>query len=374
MQRSKRFLLITLLILWGVASLALAWPTAAQGQNGVHAIPISLLAFNVALSPDAKTLAAAADHNMYADPDPAPILPRTIYLIDLANGKETAVLGSQTDFTDALAFSPDGTRLVSFYGNGQLNVWDVSNKTILKSYHLPGLGFATFQFFPDGKRVAVLAQLRPTWILVVDIETGAITATYGPPVSTRASAVNAEVPLMGDLSYSTFALAPDGRQFATVTLNDEIDLWDTASGGMSVLFQPTQKTMHLDISPIQFSPDGKSLVYYHHTDDRLHVWDLGTQKERAIKVTGGDHLAFNAKGDQIAWIAKQKVYTWDFKAASPTKVAALDPELHVQPRRTVTCFTPDNAHLIVANLASSASSNQENQIYVIMLPTGAAAS
>src|SRR5579859_4356897 len=110
------------LFAWIVLIVALlggvARPIAAQ--NSVRAIPVDLLSFISALAPDGKTLAIAAEPNIYANKVQPNLLP--IRLFDLTGGKEMLQWqGVQTDFATGLTFAPSGNRLVSVHYNGQLN-------------------------------------------------------------------------------------------------------------------------------------------------------------------------------------------------------------------------------------------------------------
>ncbi len=358
MTKLGKLVVSILLIAAGIASTIV--PVAAQ--SNARAITVNYKQFNAALSPDGKTLAIAADPAIYGNEVHLDLLP--IRLIDLASGKESGRLeGTQTDFATGLTFTTNGKQLVSSHGNGQLNIWDVSSGKVTKTYQLPSFSLRLPRFLLDGKHVALLAPGNIAYVLIFDTSNGAITAAYGPHFASLGELQSKMTgfPAMGDFSYSTFDVSPDGKTIATATLNDEVDLWDMTSGKMSVLFTPSEKKMLIDVRSMSFTPDGKSLVYYNYTENKLHVWDLATQKERDIHATGGAGFGLNAKGNMVAWIDKSQVYTWDFKAGQPTKIADIDTSLKVSPSARL-FFTPDNKEVVVAGLATG---GDTNQIYVI---------
>ncbi|HVO42111.1 MAG TPA: WD40 repeat domain-containing protein [Aggregatilineales bacterium] len=353
-----------------LAALMLMQPAVVHGQGSSRTIPVAFNAYHTALAPDGKTIAVAADCRIYGTSDVVDPLLLPIELIDLASGKITQTLtGPQTDCVTSLAFSPDGSGLLSSHDNGQLNLWESASGKLLKSYQMPGFGLRNPEFFTDGKHVALLSagSVVPIWI--VDTETGYITASYGPTFKTFGSYSSSytKFPAGGDVRFTTFELSPDGKTIATANYNDEIDLWDVATGKMTVLFQPADKKVDLAIPALRFTEDGKSLVYYHSQSGKLHVWDLAAKKEQNIALTGGASFALNSRGDTVAWIFKSQVFTWDFQAEQATKVGDLDTALHVQPT-SVLYFTPDGKQLIVANLAAISEMEGKNQMYVISLP------
>ena len=353
------------IILFGIATLlGTTFPAAAQDQPNVRTIPVDMIGFISALSPDGQTLAVTG-HNALYDDAVAPDL-IAIRLIDLASGKETARLeGTQTDFATGLAFSANAQTLVSFHNNGQLLVWNVSGRKVVKSYQLPGFGFRLPAFMPDNKSVIAVAPGSVSHVFIIDITTGYITATYGTAFKTyadyRKSASSA--PTTGDYIYTALAVAPDAKSFATSTFNDEVGLHDIASGESIVLYQPTDKKMLVNIRPISFTPDSKSLVYYSRDDKKLHKWDIATKNEANISVSGGDYFALSWDGKFVAWIDQSAVYTWDFQAAQATKVADLDSSAKGLPGTTL-YLTPDSKQIVVANLVATSG---KNMIYVIKL-------
>src|SRR5258708_5073301 len=306
------------LFAWIVLIAALLSGTARPiaAQNRVRAIPVDLLRFPSTFAPDGKTLAIAAEPNIYDDKVQPNLLP--IRLFDLTSGKETVQWqGVQTDFATGLIFAPDGNRLISTHFNGQLNVWDVNQGKAVKSYQLPAFGLRFPKFLADGKRLSLLASGVPAHILIVDTESGAITAYYGPVIKTFDGFQQnmTGFPQQGDFSYTTYDLSPDGKTLAAATLNDEIDVWDVSTGQMTVAVQPVEKKMLLNVRPLVFTPDGKSIMYYHHDDNKLHFLDVATHKDNPQSVSGGANFALSAKGDKLAWLDKSQVYTLDFKAA-----------------------------------------------------------
>ena len=154
----------TLLISLGLAPLHPA-ATSAQGDQ-VRSIPVTAMLYGSVLSPDGQRVAIYENGALHNDAIELPYLP--IRLIDLATGAETLLIGS-TDYATDVAFTPDGTKLASYHGNGYIFLWDVASGTEIKRIPaMPG-GSGAIDFLPDGKTLAVIAY---TQLLLWDTESG----------------------------------------------------------------------------------------------------------------------------------------------------------------------------------------------------------
>jgi WD40 repeat protein len=105
------------------------------------------------LSPDGKRLVVKAGKGGINDPD-------TLKVFDTALGKEIASLGNGSFM--ASIFSPDGTLLAASDYNGQVTVWDVGTKKVVRRQRFVVWRFGENPAFsPDGRRLAVPGRLKP---------------------------------------------------------------------------------------------------------------------------------------------------------------------------------------------------------------------
>jgi hypothetical protein len=107
------------------------------------------------LSPDGKRLVIEASKRRINEP-------ASLKVFDLASGKEIASFASGGDFPFLVpAFSPDSRLLAAGDYNGQVTIWDIEKKTIVRKHRFegksPGLAVA---FSPDGKRLAVPVRVK----------------------------------------------------------------------------------------------------------------------------------------------------------------------------------------------------------------------
>ena len=70
------------------------------------------------------------------------------------SGKEIRTLKDHIDAVYALAFTPDGRRLVSASADRGVKVWDVASGERLYTLSEPSDGLNTLALDPSGKRVA----------------------------------------------------------------------------------------------------------------------------------------------------------------------------------------------------------------------------
>ncbi|HKB03739.1 MAG TPA: protein kinase [Gemmataceae bacterium] len=97
-----------------------------------------------ALSPDSKRVAVAVD--------------RVVQLVDVATRTGTEVLRGHEGPVTALAFSPDGTRLLSGSEDRTAVLWDVESARLLTVYRGHAATVTLVAFSPDGTHVATVVE------------------------------------------------------------------------------------------------------------------------------------------------------------------------------------------------------------------------
>ena len=162
----------------------------------------------------------------------------------------------------ALAFSPDGTTLVSGTNQGKIQTWNVATGKALAVFAKPtaqeNLGhISALSFSPDG---ALLAAGSHSQIDLWEVNTGNKLLS----VNTKHKRGN-----MGFQSYSEpLVFSPDGAILVNGLEHGVIQLWDITTGDrIAVLDGHTQK-----VETLVFSPDGTTLVST-ATDGTILLWD-----------------------------------------------------------------------------------------------------
>jgi WD40 repeat protein len=221
-----------------------------------------------------------------------------IFLWDTITGSRIRSLKGHTDNVYALAFSPDGTLLVSGGRDHSVRLWDV--KTGLE---LAQLGNADNSwravFSPDGKHLAT-ASLNGG-VKVWDVAERKVLHT-----------------LKGhEQTVQAIAFSSDGKRLATGGDDNTVILWEISTGSRKKLGLADH------VERIAFSPDGKRLITG-GTDGTVKMWDLIANEELLTLKGHTDEVSsitFSIKGTALATSSLDgTVRLW--RAASPEEVSS----------------------------------------------------
>ena len=192
----------------------------------------------VAFSPDGtRILTGSVDH--------------TAWVWDAATGKTIATLAGHTDWVTAVAFSQDGARILTGSKDNTARLWDAATGTAVATLAGHTAPVSAVAFSPDGTRV-----LTGSWdsTRLRDTATG-----------------QAVVTLAGHTGLvTTVAFSRDGTRVLTGGLADKTArLWDAATG-------KTVATLAGHAGPVTtvaFSPDG-TRVLTGSWDSTARLWSL----------------------------------------------------------------------------------------------------
>ena len=177
-------------------------------------------------------------------------------------------------------------------------------------------GVTAVAFTPDGKRLVTFGLSR-TRQKMSDPRPGEVKiwdAATGQPLRVQLSGP-------ADNVAPAAALSPDGSHLAATQLNHTVLVWDLATGGLVTLEGPAKLTAR----DVDFSPDGKRLVcVYRPIDDirlkdsplSIRIWDLVT-RQAIVTIdrlpTGVRTPTFSPDGKLLAAIAQHSAFVkvWD---------------------------------------------------------------
>jgi RNA polymerase sigma factor (sigma-70 family) len=265
------------LVTAGLRGYACLWDTATGRELRQFGQPPLSSARRATLSPDGLTLASGHEDG-------------TVRLWETATGKEIRSFSKAALAITALAFSPDGKRLVvaseiDWPPRGQVNpvrLWDVATGTEVLRFegHTDTVHAAVFA--PDGKTLATGGGRYDPTLRFWDAATGQV--------------LNNCKGHKGELW--SVAFASDGHTVASGSMDKTIRLWDVASGTELRQLRGHQK----DVNAVAFAPDGKTLASAGF-DATLRVWDVerGVELHRFEGHEGGfQSVAFSRDGAALA--------------------------------------------------------------------------
>ena len=262
------------------------------------------------------------------------------------------------DVFPTLAFSPDGTKLVSVGAEGASVSWGGSRnfslwtsdrlirltdvKTGRELTTLPYVrGVKELTFSPDGETVAFtgLGEIR-LW----NTRTGDEQAI---PLADLSAGIPRNMPNVLALAFS-----PHGTWLVSGSDKGKIQMWDVVTGGaLTVFAEPTAQADLGRILALAFSPDGTLLAA--GTRGHIHLWEVDTankllsvdpEHRRGDKPFGGaaEPLVFSPDGSVLVnGLHMGSIQLWDVTTGN--KIAALDG--HTQKVETL-AFSPDGTTLV----------------------------
>jgi WD40 repeat protein len=193
-----------------------------------------------------------------------------IKITEVATGKTYRMLEGHPGIINALAFSPDGTSLVSGGGDRVIRFWDPRSGSISASLYGHQGSISALALNPQGN--LLVSSGRDRTMKVWDVKSGALLHTI-------------DVRDDGIWGVNAMSFSLDGKSFVSGGHNGSLKVWDTA-------LWKTERSLLIDndevgeAMSVVFSPDGKQILSGHE-DGKLRLWDVRTGRLlRAIKSGG----------------------------------------------------------------------------------------
>ncbi|CAG7848072.1 COMPASS-like H3K4 histone methylase component WDR5B {ECO:0000303/PubMed:19567704} Short=AtWDR5B {ECO:0000303/PubMed:19567704} [Serendipita indica DSM 11827] len=211
------------------------------------------------------------------------------------------ILRGHTRSVNAVAFSPDGRRVVSGSDDRTVRLWDVETGAQIGSPLEGHTGWVmSVAFSPDGQRIVSGSSDRT--VRLWDVETGAQIGS----------------PLEGHTDYvRSVAFSPDGQRIVSGSSDRTVRLWDVETGAQ--IGSPLEG--HTDyVRSVAFSPDGQRIVS--GSDDRtVRLWDVETGAQIGSPLEGHTgsvmSVAFSPDGQRIvSGSLDRTVRLWDVETGA----------------------------------------------------------
>jgi WD40 repeat protein len=212
---------------------------------------------------------------------------------EAAPGRQPTTFSKYKEPLLALAFSPDGTRIVTSYEDGTVRLWDAATGRVKAELRKHTVKVGSVAFRPDGARF--------------------LTAAADGTVGQWASATGEEVeppyePHTGEVSAAIYS--PDGEWIASTGTDRTVRLW-RASGRkkMTVLHGHTGA-----VSYLAYSRDGRRLASV-SSDGTVRTWEADPQVSLPVLRGHTSYVYPVAYSPDGRWIASgswdHTVLLWD---------------------------------------------------------------
>lgn len=225
------------------------WP-AARGESPLFAARIveaNKQTWFARQSPDGKFLVTGGDDGILRVRSAVPGTFREL------TGEHQAVY--------SVAYSPDGTLLATGHNDGAITIWDTKTNTRLRTIDRHQFRIWSLAFTPDGSR---LVSGGGNWD---DTNQGELRIW-----DTTSWKTIHEVPAHDDLVLA-LAISPDGKTILTGSRDNSIRSWDIVTGK-----ETAKKGVTNTPRSIAFLPSGQQF-YSCGADHRLRWWDAKTMTE-----------------------------------------------------------------------------------------------
>ena len=217
-------------------------------------------------SPDGKTLAATFEHN------------GDILLWDLVEGRERAILPSDSPSILSVAFSPDG-RYLAAGDNAEIasiSVWNLATRECKLRFKGKFGAIRALKYSHDGSSIATTGAYERgprLW----DVRSGRLLRSFAGH----------------QMGTNSLAFSPDGNVLATGGNDGMARLWNVATGQL----QASVNGHSIALPNVGFSPDGCTLAATGFADNDVRLWDLRelARDPNALAVDREDHVAFVAR-------------------------------------------------------------------------------
>jgi WD40 repeat protein len=244
---------------------------------------------SVAFSPDGSTLVSGS-------------VDKTVKIWDVPNGRLIRTIDAHSDNVNAVAYSPDGRLVASGSSDQSVKLWDPMTGTLVRKLDEADSEVLSLAFDPSGKLLA--GGTADGDFDVWDVRTGELKASIETKAPVNCVAFNAS-----------------GKIAATGSGDKTVKIWNAGSGELLRTLQGHSNT----VSSVAFSPDGK-LIASGSWDKTVKLWDAGSGGlVQTLQGHSGivNSIAFDPQGKTLATgSADRAIKIWN--VAGATLVRSLD--------------------------------------------------
>lgn len=227
----------------------------------------------VAWSPDSTRIASGA-------------WDRTVQVWDASSGETIASYGGHSKIIQAVAWSPDGTRIASTDQSypGRVQVWDARTGEEIIAFYGDTAFVSDLAWSPDGTRIASTGSMFERLVHVWDAQTGEALLTYRDHPS----------------AVCKVAWSPNSARIVSASREPDgtIQIWDASSG--ETLLTLRQEKNWTGACAVAWSPNGKRIAAATSGTARVEVWEASRGRHVATSLHGASAIAWSADSQRLA--------------------------------------------------------------------------
>jgi WD40 repeat protein len=200
---------------------------------------------SIAFSPDGRQIVSGSQD-------------RTIKLWDIATGQEIWTISEHKDRVSVVAFSPDGNQILSGGYDDRILLWSAATGQLIREFTrtINGISFNAHRYGVE----AAAFSLDGAQV---------VSSSYDNDIKLWDTATGQEIwnsPARRSEFFTSVAFSPDGTQIVSVSLQG-ITLWDTSTGKVNSVFNERGS------NSVAFSPDGRYIAVGSTVPNRITIWD-----------------------------------------------------------------------------------------------------
>ena len=270
-----------------------------------------------------------------------------LYHWDIKSKRLLGVLRGHQGAIDVIAFSPDGTRIVSGSTDNTVRLWDVNTRESVTDISPDALPYSMVRFDADGKHIVCASD----------------------EILRKFAASTGELVQEWRLRGKPLATSQDGDSIAVWGQNDALEIWSSGSGKITQTFQGYSGGPHFGRvvfvgngrQLLRLSNDRRDAILWNVLDGQVSL-ELPARVEavsRPRKTWAGEirsnegnvitTLAASADGKYVAcaYSAERAIVLWDVEKRKRLRTIP-GPEDRYGVNKMM--FAPDNTHLAIAGL------------------------
>ncbi|HEY4033249.1 MAG TPA: serine/threonine-protein kinase [Ktedonobacteraceae bacterium] len=200
----------------------------------------------VAWSPDGSRIASGSSDE-------------TVQIWDATTGTRAGIYRGHAGSVSTIAWSPDGTRIASGSDDGTVQIWNTTTGMQVGTYGSHSHAVCTVAWSPDG--VLIASGSFDKTVRVWDASTGKRVLTYRGHSD----------------SVEAVAWSPSGTQVASGSDDGTVQIWHVSTGEQVLTYRGHAKTVYT----LAWSPDGTRVVSG-SDDGTVQIWDTSAGEQVRI--------------------------------------------------------------------------------------------